>query len=137
MVNLILFGPPGIGKSTIIGILKTKGIGAIDLEDVYPNRVRFQIPNMIEGKVIGAADLNPRRGYIKSLKVLLTARQDEYDKRRGIRDAQVEGKSNQAQHNVEDWQRDTSYDYVIDTTKQDAATTAKRIADIYKEVNHE
>jgi len=131
MKNIILFGPPGIGKSTIIGILKTKGIGAIDLEDFYPNRIRFQIPNLVQGKVLGAADLNPQRKYGNALKVLLIADQDSYDQRRAQRDAKDKGKASQAHHDVEVW-KNANYDFIVDTSKQSVDRTAGDIIRIYK-----
>lgn len=135
MTNVILFGPPGVGKSTLIGILKTRGSSAIDLEDLYPNRVRYQIPNLVKGAFIGAADLNPRRRYPSSVKVLLYSDQKHYDARRARRDAEVKGKSSQAHHQMEDWNTPNTYDYVIDTTHLGPQATANVLASIFAEVN--
>lgn len=135
MKNFILFGPPGIGKSTIIGILKTKGIGAIDLEDLYPNRIRFQIPNLTQGKFLGAADLNPQRSYANSFKILLIADQNAYDARRAQRDAKDAGKAAQAHHDVEVW-RKANYDYVLDTSKRSAVQTANDLIRLFKKEGH-
>lgn len=115
-MNIILFGPPGIGKSTIISILKSLGQRAIDLEDMYPSRVRFQMPNQLDDVFLGAADLTPARKYPNSKKVLLIADQSTYDARRADRDAKVSGKSNQAHHDVDKW-READYDLIIDTSK--------------------
>jgi hypothetical protein len=131
-MNLILFGPPGVGKSTIIGILKTKRISAIDLEDIYPNRIRFQMPNMLDKVVFGGADLDPKRKYSTSHKVLLTAQQDVYDERRASRDKSEEGKASQKRHLVDDWLKGVKYDVVLDTTKLSAEQTADRIASLLK-----
>jgi hypothetical protein len=135
MKNIILFGPPGIGKSTLIGILKTKGIGAIDLEDLYPNRIRFQVPNLVTGKILGAADLNPSRKYSNAIKVLLTAKQDVYDARRSERDQKVSGKASQSHHDVSSWEK-APYDYILDTSKRSALVTANDIIRIYKKEVH-
>lgn len=132
MMNYILFGPPGMGKSTLIGILKTKGIGALDLEDLHPNRIRFQIPAMVKDKILGGADLNPKRNYNGCRKVLLIADQRVYDYRRHLRDSKTPGKKGQAYHNVEDWTKGVSYDYVIDTSKLNAEETALRLISILK-----
>jgi ribose 1,5-bisphosphokinase PhnN len=132
-MNIMLFGPPGIGKSTIIGILKTKSIGAIDLEDLYPNRMRFQIPSLVKDKVLGAADLDPKRKYPNAIKVLLTAKQDVYDQRRADRDHDQVGKANQKRHLVDDWLKGVAYDVVLDTTKLSAENTADKISKLLKE----
>lgn len=126
-MNIILFGPPGVGKSTLIGVLKTNGHGAIDLEDLYPNRLRFQIPNVVDQLFIGAADLNPRRKYRNSVKVLLTMDQAAYEARRAKRDALNPGKAQQAKHLMSDWTKDVTYDAIIDVTDQ-----AKSVAALLK-----
>lgn len=133
MANVILFGPPGVGKSTLIGILKTRGISAIDLEDLYPNRIRFQIPNLVKDAFIGAADLDPKRHYPGSVKVLLYADQKQYELRRAKRDAEVEGKSNQAAHSMEDWNTPNTFDHVLDTTHLGVQATANALTSIFKE----
>lgn len=115
-MNIILFGPPGVGKSTLIGILKTQGKRAIDLEDFYPNKIRFQLPNMVDGTFIGAADLNPKRSYRNSKKILLFMPQAEYDERRKQRDAKIAGKGSQAHHLIDDWMKGVTYDRVIDVS---------------------
>lgn len=137
MKNIILFGPPGVGKSTLLGILKTKGFSAIDLEDVYPNRLRYQIPNIVQGAFIGAADLNPKRRYPASVKVLLYADQKQYDARRASRDAVNKSKASQAHYLMEDWNTPNTFDYVLDTTHIGPQATAKALTSIYAEVNKE
>jgi hypothetical protein len=104
VMNIILFGPPGIGKSTIIGYLKTQGVRAIDLEDVYPSKIRFQLPNMLDGVVFGGADLDPLRHYPNCRKVILVRdSQEEYDAIRKVRDLEQPGKASQKHHRMEDW----------------------------------
>lgn len=115
-MNIILFGPPGVGKSTLIGYLKTRGQSAIDLEDLYPSRLRFQIPNVVKDTFIGGADLNPRRKYRGCLKVLLSADQGIYEQRRARRDQQHPEKASQSKHLMADWTKDPSiYDLILDT----------------------
>lgn len=115
-MNFILFGPPGVGKSTLIGNLKTKGISAIDLEDFWPNKIRFQIPNYVDNTFLGAADLNPRRSYRNAKKILLFLPQADYETRRYQRDKGQPGKASQAPHQIDDWTKGVTYDYVIDVS---------------------
>lgn len=134
-MNIILFGPPGIGKSTIIGNLKLKGTRAIDLEDLYPSKVRFQLPNVTaqleETVFLGGADLDPKRKYPKSVKVLLIADQQAYDARRAKRDAGQSGKATQSHHSVDQWKTD-DFDFSIDTTGRTAEWTTKELLSIVK-----
>lgn len=131
-MNIILFGPPGIGKSTIIGILKTLGLSAIDLEDVYPNAIRFQLPNMLKDNdvIFGGADLNPSRRY-PAVKVLLIAPQRLYDRRRALRDAQQPGKAKQDHQDVSTWLSGTHFDHVIQATGS-PESTASQIVKLYR-----
>lgn len=130
-MNIILFGPPGIGKSTIIGHLKLLGQKAIDLEDVYPNRIRFQLPSMVHDTIIGAADLNPQRKYHNAISVLLYANQDHYDKRRAQRDSKQPGKASQSKHLIESWMSG-KYQFLLDTSNQSPQETASQILSIMK-----
>jgi broad-specificity NMP kinase len=131
-MNIILFGPPGIGKSTLIGVLKTLGQRAIDLEDLYPNRSRFQVNNWVEETYIGAADLSPQHKYSNAIKVLLYADQDAYDKRRAQRDRQFPGKGNQMHHNIDDWTQ-AQYDYIVNTTNMDTEHVAQVLISLMNE----
>jgi predicted ATPase len=115
-MNIILFGPPGVGKSTLIGVLKTRGQRAIDLEDLYPNQMRFQIPNLTDNTFIGAADLSPKRKYRNAKKVLLYLPQKAYDARRAQRDHAQSGKASQAHHEIDAWLEGTDYDVILDVS---------------------
>lgn len=132
-MNIILFGPPGVGKSTLIGILKTKNVSAIDLEDFWPNRIRFQIPNYVDNTVLGAADLNPRRSYRNAKKILLFLPQADYDTRRAQRDEQQPGKASQSKHIIDDWTKGVTYDRVIDVSGT-PDTAASSILEYLREV---
>jgi len=123
-MNYILFGPPGVGKSTLIGILKTQGMRAIDLEDLYPNKIRFQLPNLTDDTFLGAADLNPSRSYRNAKKILLFLEQSDYDARRKERDANAPGKAQQAQHTIDDWRKGANYDFVLDVSGTPAAAAS-------------
>lgn len=58
-------GPPGVGKSTIVQLLKMRGMEAIDIEEcghTYPEREaefrRMAVDSSFELLVVGAADLD-------------------------------------------------------------------------------
>jgi hypothetical protein len=72
---------------------------------------------MVDGVVLGGADLNPSRKYTNGRKILITMRsQDMYDKRRSQRDQKVQGKGQQKHHDLSVWQPDAKYwDEVIFT----------------------
>lgn len=121
--NVILFGPPGIGKSTIIKELIAKGYPAIDLEEVWPNEYRFELPHKLHHTIIGAADLDPKK-YKDHIKILLYLPQSEYERRRAIRDKAQPGKGSQKPHNIEDWKKGVQYNYIL---KADSSAVAKII----------
>jgi hypothetical protein len=131
-MNFILFGPPGIGKSTIIGNLKIHKVNAIDLEDLYPNRLRFTIPNIVDNTVLGGADLNPQRKYHNARKVLLYAKDDIYQKRRRARDSQIPGKAAQNPQSSDTWLKVAHYDYIVDTTNDTIDGTVNQILQLLK-----
>jgi hypothetical protein len=112
-MNVLIFGPPGIGKSTLIGRLKAGGAPAIDLEDIYPSKVRFTLPNVTNGVIYGAADLDPKQNYPNSVKVLLIADEAQYKRRRAMRDAKQPSKKNQSQHTIADWDPESNMWYSV------------------------
>lgn len=134
-MNFILFGPPGIGKSSILGKLKLKGKRTIDLEDVYPSRIRFSLPNQLavlkDTVFIGGADLDPKRKYPNAVKVLLIADQETYDKRRSTRDAGQPGKAKQQHHSVDVWKTD-DFDSSIDTSTHSLDDTVQALLSLEK-----
>jgi hypothetical protein len=116
MNNVILFGPPGIGKSTLIGDAKASGLKAVDLEDI-DGRQRYQMPSHQRDTVLGAADLDPSRVYPGDVKVLLWMPQAQYEVRRDLRDARQPGKKTQKPHLTRAWLTYGVYDYVLDARK--------------------
>lgn len=115
-MNIILFGPPGVGKSTLIGVLKTLGQRAIDLEDFYPNRMRFQVNNFTDGTFLGGADLDPKRKYTNAKKVFLQMDQESYERRRAERDQAYSEKAAQQPHQMSDWLEGAEYDWIVDAS---------------------
>lgn len=132
MVNIILFGPPGIGKSSIIAKLKERNVSTLDLEDLYPAKIRFQIPNMVDGKVLGGADLQPKRSYHNAVKVVLTLPQSEYEARRKSRDALSPDKGNQPVQQVSAWE---GIPYATYITADD--DVVNKIESIYRRIHEE
>jgi uridine kinase len=134
MRNVILFGPPGIGKTTIIKRLAADycNVGAIDLEDYWgkPATVRDIVELLrlydrllmrgvsLKPFIVGAAGVDPKPGNPPGLKVLLTLPQDVYERRRQTRDMAVLEKREQPPHLISNWERITSWDAVMVTNNQ-------------------
>lgn len=125
--GLLLFGPPGIGKSTIIKLIAYRpGLVAVDLELVYP--VMGQMMEILEDLrglkafgpyvfpydvVVGAANLDPTRHYLGYKRALLTLSETDYAARRAERDARHPEMANQPIHTMEHWLSLTNWDYLI------------------------
>lgn len=112
-MNFIIFGPPGVGKSTIIGQLKLCGTKAIDLEDFYPDDSRFSIPSKVDNCFLGGADLDPIKEYKGCKKVLMYMSEKSYKERRSIRDRKHPSKADQKQQTIEQWKDGEWFDIVI------------------------
>jgi hypothetical protein len=101
--NFILFGPPGIGKSTIIRHLVKAGVPAFDLEDLPDLQSRYSFIKQHKGFILGGADVFPKEPIGHSFKCLLYGDQIAYDSRRAARDLQQPGKSMQSKHSMMTW----------------------------------
>jgi hypothetical protein len=101
--NLILFGPPGIGKSTIIHHLVKAGVPAVDLEELPDLPSRNLFIKQHKGYILGGADVFPKQPIGHSFKCLLYGDQIAYDNRRAARDSQQPHKSMQAKHSMMTW----------------------------------
>lgn len=113
MANVIIFGPPGIGKSTTIRRL-ARYLGderAVDLEESRPRELlgkygwdwMFCDGRMGGFNAIGGADLDPRAKYPGTVKVVLTLAEHDYQERRRLRDMMQPAKGEQPVQNVKDW----------------------------------
>lgn len=114
MPNVMLFGPPGIGKSTLVRSA-ADAIGdefAVDLEDPRMHGLyeamgfdwMFNQGRNGGRNVIGAADLDPLVSYPSTVKVILTLPEEEYKRRRAARDSKRPDKAEQAPQTVRGWQ---------------------------------
>jgi GTPase SAR1 family protein len=111
--KLALFGPPGIGKSTLIEQLRTSGFSAYDAENDYPN-TGVQLSNAMKHRVVGAAQLQPDdlqdRGFATCLLILP---EDEYRSRVDERNRQYPEKANQDEHQMAKWRKLFPWDYIV------------------------
>jgi len=111
MKKVLIFGPPGIGKSTICLEIAKRGFPSVDLENINKEN-RRKIFNSIPHGIIGAADLPPKENYENTIKVLLVLEQEAYEKRRATRDSKNPSKLKQPLHNIMDWYN-CQYDYIL------------------------
>lgn len=124
-MNVFLFGPPGIGKSTIVEKFVSKGYVALDLEKFWrSNRSveqnRGNLMRIVDAiwftgdihGVFGAAGLDPRVNY-PGAKVLLVLDEERYQARRAIRDQRDPRYAKQAPQQVASWLNSTKWDYVV------------------------
>jgi DNA polymerase III delta prime subunit len=125
--NLIIFGPPGIGKSTLIRFLKDNGVPAFDLEWLPDLNARMEFIRTHSGFILGGADVNPKEPIKHSFKLLLTMPQHLYDERRAARDQDDISKASQRQHLMSDWTKrcDKHYHFVLDLTGKPLHIAAK------------
>lgn len=112
-MNVLIFGPPGVGKSTTLERAAQR-IGpeyAVDLED-RDNRYLLSLMGwnwmFCEGRLagrslIGGADLDPRAKYPGTVKVVLSLDEAAYAKRRAQRDRAVPSKAAQTRQTIQQW----------------------------------
>jgi hypothetical protein len=112
-MNVIVFGPPGIGKSTILERAENVigGDYAVDLEREEPRKLlqlmgwnwMFCSGRLANCSIIGGADLDPRVDYPNTRRVILTLPEAEYRARRRARDARIPSKKLQPAQSVAQW----------------------------------
>lgn len=113
--KVVLYGPPGIGKSTLIFFFKNLGLRSTDLEEIsikegvdsrlFRSNVLFS--EWTHFDFFGAANVSPDivlpPDGIKIL--LLTTSQKVYDARRDQRDKQRLSKDDQPKHDLLEWKK--------------------------------
>lgn len=123
--NIWLFGPPGIGKSTVANVMRNRGFFSLDFENLWNgnqdlgwnrnNLNRIVASLWLVGDinaVYAAAGLDPKLPY-PGLKILLYLPQNMYDMRRSIRDALHPEYKNQTSADISTWYSMTNWDHVI------------------------
>jgi len=120
MSNVWLFGPPGIGKSTIVQMAQDSGTFGFDFESIWGDQkaidavlLALQCTNPQNSfAIIGTAGLDPKIRY-NGFKVLLTLSQSHYEERRLTRDIRVKEKAQQDRHLVSHWRALTDWDATV------------------------
>lgn len=105
MKHLLLIGPPGSGKSTLIVLARSRGLRAEDLEEYghgstgYEERLAKarELAQETEDGVIlvGMADVDPMEFPMSAVKVMLLPSWSVYEKRLHERDANAPHKQGQ------------------------------------------
>lgn len=122
---IVLFGPPGVGKTTLIKTAKSLHIPAIDLENVASSteKRKAYVQNLFSGAyphtmIIGAADLHQNNfpDFVET--VLLLPEKNTYLQRMEMRDSDMPHKAEQNGDTVYDLfaQSRRNFDRVITET---------------------
>lgn len=94
---VLLYGPPGSGKSTLVRLAQQRGLIAVDLEDVFPGsagkeirrKAGMELATKYPSKqmvIVGTADVWFDAFPPDSLKILLLPPREIYNKRLRQRD---------------------------------------------------
>lgn len=117
--QFVFFGPPGIGKSTIID-----QHNGYDMETSFPT---VDYVKLKKATVIGGAGHDHKDEMFKGMtKVLLTLPQNEYDERRESRDEDEPTKASQDRHEIENWlNKESEFDEVVKANEGEVAKLLK------------
>lgn len=105
MKHILLIGPPGAGKSTLIVLAKARGLRAEDLEE-YGHESTAHEERLAKARelaqededgvmLVGMADIDPIEFPESSLKVMLLPSRSVYEKRLHERDTNAPHKQGQ------------------------------------------
>lgn len=129
----LLYGPPGIGKSTLVEYARSKNYPAVDLEKVEPAgriTVAKELADDSRRIIVGAADINPRVfNNSRAVYVCLYLNSHAYKTRRKIRDASNPSKSGQPELTID--QFIAGSDYVV-SAKGSVKQVFKRILNVMR-----
>lgn len=101
-MKIILYGPPGVGKTTLITQLAEAGYPAFDLEELPSTDAREFALRLADSCFLGGADTQPRLEPGR-INVLLTLPEAAYAQRRAARDAADPSKAEQPAQTVAQW----------------------------------
>lgn len=131
MSNVFLFGPPGIGKSTLVWKFTMNGYTTLDFEKFWngwgDSTLQSNRDNLMKivsalwypgdiHAVYGAGALDPKLKY-PGRKVLLVLEQGLYEARRLKRDTARPEYAQQTAHRVDDWLDYTIWDDIVIANK--------------------
>lgn len=133
---VLLIGPPGAGKSTIIKLAKQRGLNAVDLEDFgrgasgHESRKQAAEKLIVAAKdedsiIVGMADIDPIIFPSDSIRIMLLPSFETYKRRPQERDARSPHKSGQEglerkYREFVDWAKQFEHVIQNDSTPEDA-----------------
>lgn len=101
-MKYVLYGPPGIGKSTTITKLKEAGFAAFDLEMLDTTEQREAVLDALDNCFVGGADTRPDVKPDR-INILLGLDEDAYRERRQQRDLDQPEKAQQTEQRLSEW----------------------------------
>ena len=136
-IKIALFGPPGIGKSTIASRLISIGERGLDMESVHflgesPGLEIIPIIGQGDGYIIvSCAGLPHTAGqFMGFTTVLLAGGEKAYAGRRKRRDARISNRAVQPEHKIQDWVDASQGDYIVDAMKLDVMAWSTLLVEV-------